>query len=43
MPKSKTPRKPSIERFLAAIESGDVALVERLIAKGAAVNSRALQ
>jgi hypothetical protein len=30
-----TPRKPSIKRFLAAIESGDTELVERLIAKGA--------
>jgi hypothetical protein len=39
MPKSKTPRKPSIKGFLAAIESGDIELVERLIAKGAAVNS----
>jgi hypothetical protein len=30
-----TKRTPSIKRFLAAIESGDVELVERLIAKGA--------
>ena len=38
MPKTKTPRKPSIKRLLAAIESGDIKLVERLIAKGANVN-----
>jgi hypothetical protein len=35
MPKTKTPRKPSPQRFLAAIESGNIDLVERLLAQGA--------
>ncbi len=38
MPKSKTPRKPSYKRFREAIESGDIKLVERLIALGANVH-----
>jgi hypothetical protein len=32
------PRKPSFKRFLAAVESGDITLVERLIANGADVH-----
>jgi len=35
MTKINTPRRPPIKRFLAAIELGDIKLVERLIVKGA--------
>ena len=35
MTKLNTPRRPPIKRFLAAIELGDIKLVERLIVKGA--------
>lgn len=34
----RLPQRPSIERFLAAIKSGDIKLVERLIARGASVH-----
>lgn len=34
----RLPQRPSIDRFLAAIESGDIKLVERLIAKGVSVH-----
>jgi hypothetical protein len=34
MSKSKTPRSPPIIRLLIAIESGDIKLVEQLVAKG---------